>query len=182
MVAPVFSRTLQAASIAATIAVACAVLSSCVIGSHGRQEGAVKSSEPHQCLTSEVERTVTSYFRDLSDGRIGQALARIAQSDRFNWYSVDTRPYPGSRIGVDARSYNGLSRYLNARQSHGEKWKLHDFRYYGERKGEQVGNFGLSLIRVAADTDGKTQMMHGKGAVDCRSGNIMVMSLDTNQS
>jgi hypothetical protein len=128
------------------------------------------------CTAASVKATLHRYYRSLSEGRIDNAVAQMAPRADFRWYSVGTDGSPGARNGPASQDRATLGRYLARRASANEKWYLRGFSFNG-RPSDNTGHFQMTLRRTAADTEGQ-QTFWGKGALDCSSGRIMVMSIE----
>jgi hypothetical protein len=128
------------------------------------------------CTAVSVQKTLQSYYRSLSEGRIGAAMAQVASRADFVWYDVGTDDgSPGNRLPRASTERATLGRYLARRASADEMWFLRSFTFNGRQA--SVGNFQMTLLRTAADIEGQ-QTFRGKGALDCSSGRIMVISIE----
>jgi hypothetical protein len=128
------------------------------------------------CTAANVEATLHGYYRNLSEGRIGDAMAQLAPKADFGWYSVGTDGSPGARDGpTSSQDRATLGTYFAHRAAAHETWSLRSFSFNG-RSGN-TGGFQMTLHRRAADI-GAQQTFWGKGAVDCSSGRIILISVD----
>jgi hypothetical protein len=127
------------------------------------------------CTAASVKATLHRYYRSLSEGRLSDAVGQIANEGDFVWYSVGTDGSPGARNGPASRDRATLGRYLARRASADETWSLRSFTFNG--RWASAGNFQMTLRRTAADIEGQ-QTFRGKGALDCASGRIIVISIE----
>jgi hypothetical protein len=94
---------------------------------------------------------------------------------RFQWYSNGVRP--GVRVNQAARDRGTLLAYLRQRQSKRERVVVEAVDFNGDRGGDRTAHFGMVLRRAADDLPGGSQRLLGKGAVDCDSEGLMVVSI-----
>jgi hypothetical protein len=127
------------------------------------------------CTAVSVQKTLQSYYRSLSEGRIRDATAHVASKADFRWYSVGTDESPGARNGPASQDRATLGGYLAGRASADEAWSLRSFTFYGRQA--SGGSFQMTLRRTATDIEGQ-QTFRGKGALDCSSGRIIVISIE----
>jgi hypothetical protein len=129
------------------------------------------------CTATSVRKGVHDFYRDLSEGQIGDAMAQVAPRADFEWYDVGTDGSPGNRLPRAAMERATLSGYLARRASADETWSLRSLTFNGRRASDNTGHFQMTLLRTAADIEGQ-QTFRGKGALDCSSGRIMVISIE----
>jgi hypothetical protein len=129
------------------------------------------------CTAASVQKTLQSYYRSLSEGRIGDAMAQVAPKADFVWYSVGTDGSPGARDGPASQDRATLDRYLARRASADETWSLRTFSFTDGQESDDTGDFQMTLRRTATDI-GARQTFRGKGALDCSSRRIIVISIE----
>lgn len=100
----------------------------------------------------------------LNDGDADVAEQFFAVSG-FSWYSED--PY---RLGDDARNRDSLTGYLRDRVEEDARLRVLFFDFNSERPQGALGHFGFYAINES------WQLISGKGAATCESGELTVLS------
>ena len=132
-------------------------------------------AEAKACTADVTKAVVKRFFAALSAGRITDLDGFFAPANRFNWYANGVPP--ATRLDGDARDRGSLLGYLLRRQAKHERITVDAVVTNGYRAGDRTGNLSMLLRRTADDIPGGTQLLGGKGAVDCESRRLMVMAI-----
>lgn len=142
----------------------------------GRVEGtSAAPAAPPACTAPGAAALVRGFFAALTERRVRDLDAYFAPATRFQWYSNGAAP--GVRLDQAAADRGTLLGYLLRRQGRHERFAVTWFKFNGYRASDRTGHFGLRLHRAADDLPEGSQRLSGKGAVDCDSGKLMVVSI-----
>lgn len=119
-----------------------------------------------RCSEESVRSTVESFVEAYNKSEPDLTERFFAGEDRFQWYSE----HP-DRMSEDETGRATLDSYLAQRQDEGGRLRLVELNYNGFRAEDQTGHFDFVGLR------NDIEEVSGKGAIDCRSGGIMVWSL-----
>jgi hypothetical protein len=135
------------------------------------------ATAPQACTAQGTTALVKGFFGALSSGRVLALNEFFAPVPRFRWYSVSAPP--GVRLNRSAMDRGTLLGYLARRQGSHERIDVEQVTFNGYRATDHTGHFAMELRRRADDVSGGWQRLSGKGAVDCGSGKLMVVSIGT---
>lgn len=128
---------------------------------------------PKACRPETVGRLVVDFFSAVNSG-----ASRITDffAPELEWYSVtEGDPQADGRHFVSSDSTE-LREYFKNRAAHGERIQLLEIQVAYERR-RNIGNVVYNLERTADDLAGYGDEAHGKGAIDCETGRILVWSM-----
>lgn len=101
----------------------------------------------------------------LNSGEPGLADQFFADDSSFSWFSETP-----NRIGDDARDRDTLGDYLRRRVEQDARLRVLFFDFNGEAPAGVLGQFGFYAVNETWD------LVSGKGAVNCESGELTVLS------
>jgi hypothetical protein len=130
---------------------------------------------PQACKAAGTTALVKGFFAALSQGRVGDLERFFAPPVRFQWYSNGVEP--GVRLDEPARDRSTLLGYLQQRQAMREHIVVEAVDFNGYRDADRTAHFRMLLRRAADDIPGGPRQLGGKGAVDCDTGRLMVISI-----
>jgi hypothetical protein len=130
---------------------------------------------PQACTAAGTTALVKGFFAALSQGRVEDLARFFAPPMRFQWYANGVEP--GVRLDESARDRSTLLGYLQQRQAMREHMVVEAVDFNGYRDADRTAHFGMLLRRAADDIPGGPQLLLGKGAVDCDTGRLMVISI-----
>jgi hypothetical protein len=116
------------------------------------------------CTASSVRATAESFFADYNAGEPDLIDRYIAASPPFQWYSD-----PRGRLQHEAYVRTTLGSFFSARRAEGDRLIVDEIRY------QEGPNFHGRLLRSSREDP--TQSVPFKGAIDCATGRIMVLSI-----
>jgi hypothetical protein len=140
-------------------------------------------ASPPSCRLLAVTRRLRAFSTALTAGRAARAAQSFASAARFSWYSVAANrrgelQIPPERQEV-IRDRGQLRAYFQARGRQHESLRITalaatfnaehdrtDFLFTARRRADDLRVFGID-----------TERAQGKGAIDCRTGKLMVLSL-----
>ncbi len=166
------------------------VVAGCDSGSHGGRSltGATRASAttlasatsttagvPQACTAAGTTALVKGFFAALSQGRVQDLERFFAPPIRFQWYTNGVEP--GVRLDESAHDRSTLLGFLQQRQAMREHMVVEAVDFNGYRDADRTAHFELLLRRTADDIPGGPQLLLGKGAVDCDTGRLVVISI-----
>lgn len=125
--------------------------------------GCSKTAE--SVCASDAELVIEDFIGAMDSGDATAADAVFADNS-FGWFSET----PG-RLDPEARQRDTLTEYLEGRIQQGASYELTSFSFTGYRETSGLGDFGLVL------TNESNERIDAKGAIDCDTGKIIVLSL-----
>ena len=127
------------------------------------------------CTAAATKAVVKGFFAALSAGRVTDLDEFFAPASRFKWYANAVQP--ARRLTSDARDRGTLLGYFQRRQAKHERIIVDAVQVNTYRQADRSGNFSMPLRRTADDIPGGTQLLGGKGKVDCDSQRLMVVAI-----
>lgn len=124
------------------------------------------------CSDPAVRRHLESLFEAITDGDVDAADAMVVDEPRFAWFSIDP-----IRMNDDAYDRDSLEPFLKRATETGLVIELIDVAVAPYRAADNTGNFNMELRW--GDTDRPIEARIGKGAIDCATGKLMVLSIGT---
>jgi len=131
---------------------------------------------PQACTAAGTTALVKGFLAALSQGRVEDLERFFAPPMRFRWYANGVEP--GVRLDESARDRSTLLGYLQQRQAMREHMVMEAVDFNGYRDADRTAHFGMLLRRAADDIPGGPQLLRDKGAVDCDTGRLMVISIE----
>ena len=128
---------------------------------------------PETCAPESVGALVVEFFDAVNREDVAAIPGFFAED--FEWYSItEGNPRKGGRHFV-ARDHQELEEYFSKRATHDERMHLLEITV-GYDKARDLGHVVYELLRTADDLDRYGARVHGKGAIQCSTGQIYVWS------
>lgn len=130
-----------------------------------------KGSAPDTCRAEAAGELMVNFLHDVNTG----ADPTRWFASTFEWYSMtEGNPRKGGRHFVTYDRAD-LADYFAKRAEHDESMKILGLSVQYDRD-RNIGHLVFELKRTADDTEKFGRIAHGKGAIDCDPGKIMMMS------
>lgn len=137
------------------------------------------TTAPLNCTPGNVGRRVTGFFEAVNRGDVAAIMGTFTKKN--GWYSVtEGDPRNGGRHFVAYRPAK-LRSYFKERIRQRERMHLVEIDVEYDRSDPNLGHVAYTLIRSADDLGRYAKRAVGKGAIDCRSGQIAVWSMAQGQ-
>ena len=125
---------------------------------------------PAACTEEAVRETVEGALAAYGEGAPDVVADRfVASGGRFGWFGDPERPYPQH---PDSDRRETIAGYVALRHALGERLVLERLTFYRYKPAEGVADFTYVLVR-SGSVPQPTKAI-GKGALDCRSGEIAI--------
>lgn len=131
---------------------------------------------PPVCTELSVSRIVTGFFDAFSDGDYRTIETLVAAPSAFRWLSAGPEGNAGSRTGTSSQDRSSVAAYAQARKGAGEEVALVSIRYVNYERDRNLAHFEIQVRRKAPDLPEPYEVGPGKGALDCASGALAVLS------
>lgn len=130
---------------------------------------------PSDCTPQALGQLIVSFLNAVDEGTVNTSLdAFVAPVQDFKWYSDGSSSTP--RLNEASQDRSTLAHYFADRHRLGEAAQLLQLAV-AVREANDIADIQFILRRVASDLPVAKPYSHGKGAVDCTSGQIIVWSL-----
>ena len=130
---------------------------------------------PTECGPERVARLVGEWFEAVNNGRPDVSSTFSSQME---WFTVTDRTRETRRRHIVIRGYDvsKLREYFQGRIDQHERLVLLEIEVKHD-PARNLGHLAFTLQRRADDLPGPGRLAHGKGAVECGSGRIVVWSM-----
>ncbi len=138
-----------------------------------RQNGALRQA----CRPGRAALVVVGFLKSINAGAADEAASQIAFDSKLfprPSFSVSEALGSGRRRHFVAFDAASLSAYLRRRHDHAEELLLRELVVHDQAAG--LGHFEFRINRNADDRKRRGRRLHGKGALDCRRGRLVLFA------
>ena len=128
---------------------------------------------PTPCHPARVGEVVSNFLDTFNEG---DPAAADYFSEEMEWYSMTEWSRATGKRHFVTSDRAGLRRYIERRSDHGERMVLLEVRVQFDL-GRDLGHIAYVLERTADDVEPTRPIAMGKGAIECDTGRILLLSM-----